>query len=892
MATADRLSGAVARNRLASPYARPSGAVNGHRVLEIARVQRQFGGLSLQDWVQSARLQLGGDEELTRPLEQNDALYACTCVKANAVASVPLSIYPNDDPEAEPITSDADPIVKLFERPTPTLGWSWARFARRGVVNRVTTGEDWWFLAGVDGAPLQANAQGKVPTPTQIMQLSGAQVEIEFDMNPRSATYGYPQWFVYSAGVGTQVRFPPWSVLGVLELDDPYNAFRGLGPSDALARKLGLQFQIERYHEGVLREGGDAGAYVVMKEGGREQADALQQKLDDDQSNPNNRGRMRVVSGAVEVIPNTVAPKDMEFETGTRQNIEAICGAIGVPPELIGRHEFATYSNMESALAAMWTGPNGVVSYLKVLEDTLNNNFFPRLSDPRQSQYRAYFDISEIEALQADNTAKVEAAARIARTTQITFNEALATLNLEPIGPSGDKDLSVFAGLGGIGDDEESDTETDAPEQSAGPTAADVGASPSTVTGEGVTGQVLNGAQLASAVDIVAQVTAGTLPRDGALAMLETFFGLSAAEALAVMGSAGTGTPTTPNPNPADAVGDAPAMPQDEPDDDMADMEDMPEDEESKALRALTRRMGPITDKAERGAYWRGIEQAREAWDKLLLAIALKFLRKYEEATLKRVRSFAKNGARAIGAREIVSKHGLSPRAPLAVASADVAAWIERDLSAQLAEIDNHLLDVLLVNRREWETKMRGMFEPALRKVTAQSLAAVAEELESVSIGINSPQVIEALVTRATRLAEGVNGTLAKSVKRAIADVFASDSTIGDLQLAIRDKLPEVEGNIAKAFANKEARALAIARTESAGASETARFQQYRADGVAQIQWIAQGDNVVRESHAMVDGDVVPLGSRFANGLMYPHEEGAPANEVVNCRCSAISADS
>ena len=61
---------------------------------------------------------------------------------------------------------------------------------------------------------------------------------------------------------------------------------------------------------------------------------------------------------------------------------------------------------------------------------------------------------------------------------------------------------------------------------------------------------ILNGAQIASAREIVSAVAAGELPRDTGLNMLEAFFRMTPAQAARVMASAGTTTPTTPNPRP------------------------------------------------------------------------------------------------------------------------------------------------------------------------------------------------------------------------------------------------------------------------------------------------------------------------------------------------------
>ncbi len=101
------------------------------------------------------------------------------------------------------------------------------------------------------------------------------------------------------------------------------------------------------------------------------------------------------------------------------------------------------------------------------------------------------------------------------------------------------------------GDDVDPDAESEAP-------ASDAKPDPSA---EGGTGQeiktteasVLNGAQVSAAVDIVAKVVLGELPRDSGIAMLEMFFNLTTEAAKKVMGSAGTPKPTTPNPTPEGA---------------------------------------------------------------------------------------------------------------------------------------------------------------------------------------------------------------------------------------------------------------------------------------------------------------------------------------------------
>jgi hypothetical protein len=85
-----------------------------------------------------------------------------------------------------------------------------------------------------------------------------------------------------------------------------------------------------------------------------------------------------------------------------------------------------------------------------------------------------------------------------------------------------------------------------------------------------------------------------------------------------------------------------------------------------------------------------------------------------------------------------------------------------------------------------------------------------------------------------------------------------------------------------------------IARTETLGAlarSKEEAFRQAIDTGAIQATqvkkvWQATNDSRTRDSHRGVDRERVGLDALFSNGLAYPHAEGAPASEVVNCRCS------
>lgn len=87
-------------------------------------------------------------------------------------------------------------------------------------------------------------------------------------------------------------------------------------------------------------------------------------------------------------------------------------------------------------------------------------------------------------------------------------------------------------------------------------------------------------------------------------------------------------------------------------------------------------------------------------------------------------------------------------------------------------------------------------------------------------------------------------------------------------------------------------RATVIARTEVVGASNAGSYQQMLAVGLpATKEWLATNDSRTRHSHVEVDGQKVSLTDKFTVGGSFmdrPHDPGAPASEVVNCRCTIL----
>lgn len=87
-----------------------------------------------------------------------------------------------------------------------------------------------------------------------------------------------------------------------------------------------------------------------------------------------------------------------------------------------------------------------------------------------------------------------------------------------------------------------------------------------------------------------------------------------------------------------------------------------------------------------------------------------------------------------------------------------------------------------------------------------------------------------------------------------------------------------------------EGRAMLIARTElgtavNHGHQEGARAAAAEYGLVMDKGWSSSRDDRVRDSHAMLHGEIVGMDDAFSNGLQYPGDPDGPIEEIANCRC-------
>lgn len=104
------------------------------------------------------------------------------------------------------------------------------------------------------------------------------------------------------------------------------------------------------------------------------------------------------------------------------------------------------------------------------------------------------------------------------------------------------------------------------------------------------------------------------------------------------------------------------------------------------------------------------------------------------------------------------------------------------------------------------------------------------------------------------------------------------------------ESIKELRSRVMSVADVAQPRAERIARTEVVGAMNAGSIAQVRASNLDSTKtWLATKDSRTRPAHAEVDGTTVQLDETFLVGgvrMDRPHDPTAPADEVIQCRCT------
>lgn len=365
----------------------------------------------------------------------NVTVYACVMEIARSASGVPWLLYQRGRSRGQLRELETHPLLTLIEKPNPEQGQ--AAFFEAMIAFLMLSGNSYTEAVGPsDTAP-----------PMELWNLRPDRTTILPDFQQRVGG------FRYKAGAHTQ-DFPAELVLHQ-KLFNPIDDWYGLSPLAVAARAVDTDNAAQVWNYALLKnQARPSGALVAKGNLSDEQYATLKADMDERYSGSANAGRPLLLEGDMDWKQLALSPGEMDWLAGRKMSKLEVCQAFGVPPELIGDHEHATYSNFQEARKAFYQ--ETVLPLLDRTRDALNNWLTPKFGERLWLDY----DRDDIEALQEERAKVWTSAIEATRAGVLTPNEARAKMGYEPR-PEGDVLLvgATMLPLGSAGELPEADPE-------------------------------------------------------------------------------------------------------------------------------------------------------------------------------------------------------------------------------------------------------------------------------------------------------------------------------------------------------------------------------------------------------------------------------------------------
>jgi len=176
----------------------------------------------------------------------------------------------------------------------------------------------------------------------------------------------------------------------------------------------------------------------------------------------------------------------------------------------------------------------------------------------------------------------------------------------------------------------------------------------------------------------------------------------------------------------------------------------------------------------------------------------------------------------------------------------------------------------------------RKLVERLIRAIVEERGAQALAELGlDLAFDISSRERRAWIREKATKAITQVNETTRDRLRDTLAEGEGAGEGLAELTARVRE-----------VFGGRRDNSPTIARTETSGAYSYATTEAWSDSGVVESkEWLTAHDDVVRDTHAAADGQVVALDAQFRVGsdlLDFPGDPSGSAEEIINCRCTLI----
>jgi HK97 family phage portal protein len=332
--------------------------------------------------VEAADVAFGTDPEKWSPevygnyLATSSAVYACVNLRARNIASLPIVL----DRDGEHVTEG--PLFDLLKTVNPW--WTPNRLWQMTVMALDLWGEAYWVLErGPDGEGV----------PSEIWWARPDKMRLVPDESNYLAGWIY-EWN------NQRLAFRPGEVIWFRN-PNPLDEFEGLSPIAATRLALDTGHAALRSNHNVFSNGVQLAGVVTPADKDstwqRDQVEALRDMLERRFKGVDKAHRLAVLGQAATFTPMSISPRDAQFIELMRWTRSDACMVYGVPPELIGDQEGATYNNVQQAHKGFWT--DTLIPMADMLAGELTEQLLPMFEGEAD---KCSFDLSGVLALQSD----------------------------------------------------------------------------------------------------------------------------------------------------------------------------------------------------------------------------------------------------------------------------------------------------------------------------------------------------------------------------------------------------------------------------------------------------------------------------------------------------------
>lgn len=222
-------------------------------------------------------------------------------------------------------------------------------------------------------------------------------------------------------------RYPEEQVVSIA-MPNPSDVCGGLSPMEPAQQDLKLDYYYKRFVYNYFKNGAvPTGAIETEHELDLNQAEVLRQNWKKTHGGASKQHEIAILGSGGKFHDITPSIDKLTSDVLTKTPRETILAVFGCPPALAGIFEYANFANSKEQVKIFWQ--HTILPLQRIVLGAINRqlvaNYWPEL--------RVAADVSQITALQEDESERANRMANLKRSGVITPNEAREELGWEPI---------------------------------------------------------------------------------------------------------------------------------------------------------------------------------------------------------------------------------------------------------------------------------------------------------------------------------------------------------------------------------------------------------------------------------------------------------------------------